>query len=113
MFFIDCMFLLDIVRNFSVGYIDEDGNDELGKLKIAKFYMRLEDLFDRRAKSSFWLDLLALVPFYVVQFLVSNGQIISHQILAFGIALAPQTDRFVSLISHFRMLELSVNSDVR
>ena len=110
---VDFLFALDILRNFSVGYVDEDGNEQMGRLSIARCYMRLDDLFDRRAKSSFWLDLLALVPFYVVHFLVQNGQIADHQLLAFAIALTPQIDRFVSLLSHFRQMELSVNSDVR
>ncbi|GMH47663.1 hypothetical protein TL16_g00116 [Triparma laevis f. inornata] len=111
---VDWLFFFDIVRNFLTGYIDENGNQVMKLKKIAKVYSRTSGLFDKRVRSSFWLDIMSLVPSYIVQFLRSNGTITGkNEIIFMALALSPQIDRCLSLLSHFRMMELSVNSDVR
>lgn len=50
------------LRNFLTGYIDENGNQVMKLKEIAKVYSRTSGLFDKRVKSSFWLDIMSLVP---------------------------------------------------
>ena len=61
-----------------------------------------------------FFDTLSASFSYIIQFLRSNGTITGKdEIIFMALALSPQIDRCLSLLSHFRMMELSVNSDVR
>ena len=109
----DILFLFDILRIFSTGFIGEDDKLVLNRYKIAMVYCRTSDIFNRRLGFSFYLDFLSLAAINIIDLLISLKVITAHTVLIRGVAIFFQLDRYISISAHFKVMELSVNSDAR
>ncbi|GMI51503.1 hypothetical protein TeGR_g5620, partial [Tetraparma gracilis] len=77
-------------------------------------YLRTSTLSDRDHGPSFYVDVLALIPYWIVRLCIQQGFIGSDQSkLAIALSLVPQMDRYMSLSNYFKTLELSVNADAK
>jgi len=114
---IDLVYLFAMITSFiTVRKDPTTGKDIKDGRGILAQYMRRKHMFERSKGDSFFLDALALFPYYVVVFilyLVSNESLKDAASLLYGLSRLPQLYRIVLLTSFFREMEVSVEIDVR